>query len=107
MSWIRRPVIGGWPVVLPPLFCGSLGVRAWKSATLLSVSVVPPRRSKELLLLVVGVVNPVPSRQGLFGEPTPSRTVPVVSTILMPAKFVAAKSVMPVPYSSSASTVPE
>jgi hypothetical protein len=47
----------------------------------------------------LGVVNPVPSRQGLCGEPTPSRTVPVASKILIPAKLLAAKSVIPMPYS--------
>ena len=59
---------------------------------------VPPMRSNELLsLFVPGVSRPVPSRQGLFGEPTPSRTVPVASTMRIPAKLDVGKSVMPVP----------
>ena len=87
MSWIRNPVTGGCGVVLPPLFCGLPGLGPWKSGALSLVSVVPPTRSKELSVLVVGRDEPVPSRHGLLGEPTPSRTVSVVSTSECPQEL--------------------
>ena len=90
-----------------PKFCGLPAFGPAKSVRLLSVSCVPPIRSNELSPFAPGVLNPVPSRHGLCGEPTPSTTAAAAVTIRMPAKLVAAKSVMPVPYVWSAATVPE
>jgi hypothetical protein len=98
--------VGAASLPVGPKFCGLPAFGPWKSRTLLSVSWVPPRRSNELSPFVPGVVNPVPSRHGLFGEPTPS-TMTLPFTIRIPAKLVLAKSVMPVPYVWSASTAPE
>ena len=97
MSWIRSPLMGGSPVGLPPLLWGSPGLGPVKSDALSFVSVVPPTRSKELSPFAVGVAKPVPSRQGLAGEPTPSRITPSSSTIRIPDWLPAAKSVMPEP----------
>jgi len=52
----------------------------------------------------------MPSWQGLVGEPTPSRATPGGSAglvIRMPEAFEFAKSVKPVPYVWSGTTVPE
>ena len=90
-----------------PKFCGLPAFGPAKSVRLLSVSCVPPIRSNELSPFAPGVLNPVPSRHGLCGEPTPSTTVAAAVTTRMPAKLLAAKSVMPVPYVWSGATVPE
>ena len=66
MSWIRSPLIGGSPVVLPPLFCGLPGFGPSKSGSV----VVRVRGPAEALERVVVVRcrggDPVPSRQGLL-----------------------------------------
>ncbi|HEX6583848.1 MAG TPA: hypothetical protein VF056_09600 [Thermoleophilaceae bacterium] len=96
MSWMRNPSTGGCPVGLPPLFCGLPGFGGWKSTALSSVSFVPPMRSNALSVLVVGVSIPLPSRQGLLGDPSPSRATPRELTMRMPEEFDVRKSVKPV-----------
>ena len=100
-SGVVLDTVGAASPPVGPNFCGFPGFGPTKSGRLLSVSCVPPTRSNELSPFVPGVTNPVPSRQGLCGEPTPSTTVGVATlpkTSRMPAKLlVAAKSVIPVP----------
>ena len=106
--WIL--VISGSGSPPPPArFCGLPAFGPAKSAELSPVSCRPPSlRSKELSPLAAGVVMPVPSRQGLAGEPTPSMTAPEASTRRAPLWLVpAAKSVKPVEYAWSPGTAPE
>ena len=59
-------------------------------------------------LFAVGVLAmPLPSRQGLSCEPTPSWRAFAASSSRIPAKLLPAKSVKPVPYVASGVTVPE